>query len=231
MALTIVAGLSLLVSGVRLFGTTYRVLGQGLIGGGIATLYLSVYAAQTYYHLIGPSTAFALMGLVTVCAGVLAVRFDSMLVAVLGIIGGVWHAGHDRDGRGELRRPVFLHADPGMRHLRHQPEEELAPAQLSRVRVQLRPGDRGSRNTTRTSSARVMPFFAAFFVLYSTTLFVFCVVHRTKSTLLELLGLMLNAGIFLAVSYRLVEPIYGHRAMAIVTLGLTAFYTATCTTC
>jgi uncharacterized membrane protein len=73
---------------------------------------------------------------------------------------------------------------------------------------------------------RVMPFFVAFFVLYSTTLFVFCVVHRTKSTLLELLGLMLNAGIFLAVSYRLVEPIYGHRAVAIVTLGLTAFYTA-----
>ena len=41
---------------------------------------------------------------------------------------------------------------------------------------------------------RVMPFFVAFFVLYSTTLFVFCVVHRTKSTLLELLGHMHDAG-------------------------------------
>ncbi len=87
-ALAIVAGLVLLVSGIRLLGTKYRVLGQGLIGGGIATLYLSVYAAQNYYHLIGSSAAFALMGLVTACAGVLAVRFDSMLVAVLGIIGG-----------------------------------------------------------------------------------------------------------------------------------------------
>ena len=43
---TIVAGLALLVSGVRLLGTTYHVLGQGLIGGGIATLYFSVYAAR-----------------------------------------------------------------------------------------------------------------------------------------------------------------------------------------
>ncbi len=87
-ALAIMVGLGLIVGGSRLLGTLYNLLGHGLIGGGIATLYFSVFAAVSFYHLIGVLPAFALMGLVTVAAGVLAVRFDSMLIAVLGLIGG-----------------------------------------------------------------------------------------------------------------------------------------------
>ncbi len=71
-----------------------------------------------------------------------------------------------------------------------------------------------------------MPFLVGFFVLYSTTLFLFNIVQRTKSTLLELIGLLLNAGIFFAASYLLVSEAYGQRAVAVVTLGLTAFYAA-----
>jgi uncharacterized membrane protein len=87
-ALAILAGVGLLLAGVRALGTAYHLLGQGLIGGGIAALYFSVFAAVSFYHLISPFTAFALMAFITVCAGALAVRVDSMLVAVLGIIGG-----------------------------------------------------------------------------------------------------------------------------------------------
>src|SRR6185437_11171596 len=58
------------------------------------------------------------------------------------------------------------------------------------------------------------------------TLFLFNVVHRVKSTLLELIGLLLNAGVFFATSYYLVEGLYGYRWVAVVTLGLTAFYAA-----
>ena len=72
----------------------------------------------------------------------------------------------------------------------------------------------------------VMPFLVGFFVLYSTALFLFNIVQRTKSTLLELLGLLLNAGIFFAASYILVREAYGQRCVAVVTLGLTAFYAA-----
>ena len=49
---------------------------------------------------------------------------------------------------------------------------------------------------------------------------------RAKSTLLELIGLLLNAGIFFAASYQLVNEAFGQRAVAVVTLGLTAFYVA-----
>ncbi|HEY4259471.1 MAG TPA: DUF2339 domain-containing protein, partial [Schlesneria sp.] len=87
-ALTTIAGLSMLVAGTRLLGRKYHVFGQGLLGGGLAILYFAVYAAANFYHMIEPAPAFALMGLVTILAGGIAVRFNSILVAVLGIIGG-----------------------------------------------------------------------------------------------------------------------------------------------
>ena len=70
----------------------------------------------------------------------------------------------------------------------------------------------------------VMPFLIAFFVLYSTIVFFFNLVNRKKSTLLELLGLLINAGIFFITSYVLIEEIYGKEWVAAVTLGLAAFY-------
>jgi uncharacterized membrane protein len=44
--------------------------------------------------------------------------------------------------------------------------------------------------------------------------------------LLELIGLLLNAGIFFVASYLLVRDAYSPRAVAAITLGLTAFYAA-----
>ena len=87
-ALSILTGIGLLAAGIKLLRTVYQLLGQGLIGGGIATLYLSIFAAVNFYHLIDAYTGFALMALITASAGVMAVRFDSLLIAILGIIGG-----------------------------------------------------------------------------------------------------------------------------------------------
>ena len=123
----------------RLLGTLYHLLGQGLIGGGIATLYFSVFAAVSFYHLIDAYPAFALMALVTVAAGVMAVRFDSLLIAVLGIIGGYGTPILLSTGEVNFVGLLCLHAAPGVRDPRHQPQEELAPAQLPRLRLHLRP--------------------------------------------------------------------------------------------
>ncbi|RLS72403.1 MAG: DUF2339 domain-containing protein, partial [Planctomycetota bacterium] len=86
--LTVITGLGMLVGGTRLLGRRYHALGQGLLGGGLAALYFAVFAAHQMFDLVDAVPAFALMVLVTVLAGGIAVAFDSMLVAVLGIIGG-----------------------------------------------------------------------------------------------------------------------------------------------
>jgi uncharacterized membrane protein len=62
--------------------------GQAISGAGVAILYASLYAAHARYGLVGSPVTFALMALVTVTAGVVAVRRNAIAVAVLGLVGG-----------------------------------------------------------------------------------------------------------------------------------------------
>ncbi|MBI4716871.1 MAG: DUF2339 domain-containing protein [Planctomycetes bacterium] len=66
----------------------FDLFGQYLVGGGLAVLYFAAYAAFELYHLIGQPGAFTLMALVTILAGGTALRYDSMGLAVLGLVGG-----------------------------------------------------------------------------------------------------------------------------------------------
>jgi uncharacterized membrane protein len=225
-ALAILVGLGLIVAGSRLLGSIYDLLGHGLIGGGIATLYFSVFAAVNFYHLIDVLPAFALMGLVTVAAGVMAVRFDSMLIAVLGIIGGygtpVMLAGGPANFVGLFSYMLILGC--GILGISLKKNWHLLNYLGFACTYALFAAS--MRGYERAEFWHVMPFLVGFFVLYSTALFLFNVVQHVKSTLLELLGLLLNAGIFFAASYILVRDAYDSRWVAAVTLGLTAFYAA-----
>ena len=82
------AGAALLIVGARSHGKGFQVFAQGLIGAGIATLYLSVYASFNYYHLVPQVVAFALMSAVTLITFLQAFKYDSLAVAVLGWAGG-----------------------------------------------------------------------------------------------------------------------------------------------
>jgi uncharacterized membrane protein len=62
--------------------------GQALGGAGIATLYASLFAARTLYEILPAAAAFGAMAFVTVLAGVLAVRRDAFMLAVIALVGG-----------------------------------------------------------------------------------------------------------------------------------------------
>lgn len=66
----------------------YEVFGLYLMGGSIAAFYLATYSAFQRYHLLDQTLAFFLMALVTVYAGILSLRYDSLGLALLGLIGG-----------------------------------------------------------------------------------------------------------------------------------------------
>ena len=66
----------------------YQYTPEGLAGGGVVVLYAALWAGHSLYHLIPMGVCFALMLLVTVACGLLAVRHGSQLVAALGLIGG-----------------------------------------------------------------------------------------------------------------------------------------------
>ena len=104
-------------------------VGRGLLVGGIAAsghaLPLARPGADRRRHrhalfqhlrrgeLLSPDRclpAFALMALITVAAGVMAVRFDSLLDRRPGHHRRLRNAGLALDGRGQLRRPLCLYA-------------------------------------------------------------------------------------------------------------------------
>jgi uncharacterized membrane protein len=66
----------------------YTDAADAICGAGLVILYASFWAARNLYGLIGIGTAFTLMGLVTSAGCLLALRHESLLIAVLGLIGG-----------------------------------------------------------------------------------------------------------------------------------------------
>jgi uncharacterized membrane protein len=87
-AMGIAAGIITLLAGDRVWRRGQTVFAQGVIGLGIALLYLSIYAAAMLYQLIPPSLAFVAMGGITGGAVGLAVLYNSQAIAVLALVGG-----------------------------------------------------------------------------------------------------------------------------------------------
>jgi len=82
------AGILLLVGGARFHRKGLPMFAQGLVGAGIAILYLSVYASFNYYQLVSQPVAFALMAAVTVVTFTQAFFYDALAVSLLGWLGG-----------------------------------------------------------------------------------------------------------------------------------------------
>lgn len=218
------AGLAMLIGGTQMLGGKYHLFGQGMLGAGIATLYSSVFAAAGLYHLIAMQAAFALMVVVTVLAGGVSVRFNSPLVAVLAVLGG-------------FGTPVMLATDVvnflglytymlilgigvlGISVRKNWPLLNylsfLCNYALFFVAMQA---------YQPVYFWEVLPLLMAFFILYSTMQFLHNLVSGVKANLLDVLMLFLNAGICFAVSFLLVEQVYGRAWVAVVTLGLATFY-------
>ena len=85
-ALGIVGGLAMLGGG-EYWRKRYAVYAQALAGGGVALLYLSVFAAFALYDLIDLSPAVGLLLLISVASAALAIRHESVTLAIIGIVG------------------------------------------------------------------------------------------------------------------------------------------------
>src|SRR5262245_3181822 len=81
-------GLGCLVGAEWLRSRGYRQTSEGISGAGVVILYSAFWAAHVLYHLVGMPIVFGLMVLVTAACCLLAVRHASLLVAVLGLVGG-----------------------------------------------------------------------------------------------------------------------------------------------
>jgi len=221
-------GLTMTVGGTLMLGRRYHLLGQGLIGGGIAILYGSIFAAATWYDLIGHIPAFGLMFLVTCLAGWIAVRFNTLLVAILGILGS-------------YATPIMLQTGVvnyvglygyllilalGVFGISVRRDWRLLNYLSFFGTYALFFGSLAKWDYEKSHFWEVMPFLITFFAVYSTMTFLFNLVHRRKSNLLDVLALLVNAGVFFGASRWLVAETFSSRWVAVVSLGLAAFYAA-----
>ena len=226
-ALSILVGVGMMGAGLRLLHRQFHLLAQGLLGAGIVTLYFSVFAASALYHLIPDVYAsFALMALITLVAGVIAVRCDSLLVAVLGILGGygtpVMLSTGTKNFPGLFGYMLLIGI--GVLGMARQRRWHLLNY-LGMACTYILYFAAVDKFYSTADFWNVMPFLIAFFVLYSTVIFIYNLTSREKSTLIELLGLLANAGIFFGAAYYLVDDCYGQIWTSLVALGLSVFYT------
>ncbi|MDD5676495.1 MAG: DUF2339 domain-containing protein [Kiritimatiellae bacterium] len=223
--LSLFVGAAMLAAGLRLLGKKYHLLGQGLLGGGLATLYFSAFAAFSFYHLIDAPVAFALMAVITIGAGGMAVRFNSALVAVLGIVGG--YGTPVMLSTGEVQFiglfSYMLLLGCGVFWIAYRKNWHLLNF-LSLACTYALFFAAMSSHYSNEYFWQVMPFLAAFFVLFSTMEFIHNLVNRQPSNLLELIGLLVNAGIVFGAGFHMIDQAYGREWTAVLTVGLAAFY-------
>jgi uncharacterized membrane protein len=86
-AIGYVAGIGLMLGGLRLSRERHAVTVQTLCATATVILYASTFSAHSYYHFIAATPTFGLMALTTAAAFLLAVRLNAQVVAILGLLG------------------------------------------------------------------------------------------------------------------------------------------------
>jgi uncharacterized membrane protein len=86
--LGIMAGIAMLVAGDRCLRMGMWPFGQGLIGGALAILYVSLFAAFSLYRLLPQTAAVGGLVMVTAAGVALAVLHDAIPLSILAVLGG-----------------------------------------------------------------------------------------------------------------------------------------------
>ncbi len=86
--LGVAAGLGVIAGGRSVLKRNMQALGQGLVGAGLAILYVSLYASYGFYELLGQPITFTLMAIVTTGGVAIAVVHDAIAISFLAIFGG-----------------------------------------------------------------------------------------------------------------------------------------------
>ncbi len=223
-ALAILFGLALLLSGMKMINRRWNILGQGFIGGGLAILYFSMYAAGPLYHLIPSPTVFLLMIVVTVAAGLLAVRTRSMLVAIFGIIGGFCTPILLSTDHPQL--PVFyaylLLLNLGILGIAHFRQWRLLNY-LGFVFTYVL-FFTSLDQYQRADFPMAITFLSLFFMVQSLMIILYNIRRAVRTSLLEIIHMVLNAAVFSYGAYDLIHDAIGRPYPALMTLALAMFY-------
>jgi len=225
LSLSVITGVGMLILGVKNFHKKYDILAQGFLGGGLATLYFSMYAAGPMYHKIPFVGVFILMILITIVAGVMSYKFNSQLVAIFGIIGG-------------FCTPIILRT-PG-----------VSPIGLYMYILLLSIGILGiahvrnwrllnylgfiftwflvfmsfSEYKVERDFTGTIIFLTLLFVLHAMIVYYYNLMRRKQSSSLEIIHMLLNSILYALTAYFLIFEAHGRPWPAVMAIGVAVFY-------
>ena len=223
--LSFAAGVALTAAGYRLMGKRYQVLGQGLMGGGLAALYFAGYAAGPLYHLLPQVACFAVMALITLAGCVLASGTRSQVTAILAMMGG--YATPALLSTGSANFPglfsyMFLLGGGilGLALLRNwRLLHYLAfVAHWGLVFGSLRSYDHALHFPV------VLPFLILFFIQQHGVSVGHAFRRAQPISMLEAIQQFLHAGLFAALAYTLIQEAAGRPWPALLAIGLGAVF-------
>ena len=225
-SLAFLIGTTMLGSGLFLLGKKFNLNGEGLVGGGLLILYFCCYAAGPRYDIIDPIWAFALMGIITVASGVISVKVNSLMIAVIGLIGG--YASPHMLPTGVEQLPLFysyiiLLSIGVWLVVRVRPWQILLYSSFICSYALILSSLSG---TTPEMFGMVMGFVTVIFAIYATMVYVHNIHNEKDATVAELLHVVLNALVYAGIGYWLIERAFPKEAAAVLSISLAAFYIA-----
>lgn len=230
-SLALLAGAGFIVLGLRCLCRRYGMLGQGLVGGGLAMFYFAFFAASMRFHLMPLSWAFLCMGAVTASSAVLALRLNALSIAIFGVLGG-------------YATPLLLRSPSPDLPMFYAYLALLAVGIAAAAAVRQWPvltwlsmlcngalflGAAGQRCGWHAGGGTgvEVAYLCAFFALFSTSQFLYAVRRREPATPVEMGALFVNALLTVGGGALLVGVGAGERVrLAALALGLCAFYVA-----
>ncbi len=178
MAIGIAVGSALLVLCELRAARRYTVTANALDAAGLAILFATLFAAHARWEILGPLEAFAALAAVAALAVTLAVRHDSVFIAILGLLGGfatpaLLSLAYDRP---LTLLPYLLLLNAGLVWAAARRNWTLLPA----ASVALT-GLYGLSLAVRPDDGRLWPVLFPFLALLAVGLFVFAVLRRTPA--------------------------------------------------
>lgn len=222
--LGIVSGLGLIGWGQYLYNR-YRIYAQGLIGGGIAILFVSIFAAHDFYDLIPYGAALAAVAFVTAAAVIVSVVNDDIAVFIIVLAGGFATPlllGFADDHQVSLLTFVAV-LDLGVLAAAYRKNWKIITFLAFFATVIIFGMWAGKYYSHSSHLVGTQVFLTIFLVIFAALSFSYNITHRKKTSVWDLLLIFITAFSFFSASYANMTPEY-EGLMGLLAGGMAVIY-------
>ena len=205
----VLTGLGFVAWGESLHRKEMRGYAVTILGGGVAILYFSIFAAFSFYHLLDQIPALLLMVLITAATVVMSVRYDSKTIAIFATVGGFLTPAllsTGKDNQNGLFTYILL-LDLGVLTLAYFKNWRVLNL-LAFFLTQLIFVGWNLNFYNSTKLWRTEFWLTIFFLLFAVMSFLYNITHQQKTTFRDLSLITLNGGCYFLWTYGLLESRY-----------------------